>query len=76
MKEIDDKVVFISKNPLPQDLADLPWNWEFEGSLSKLLGIYMGTDIFAESMANHLQTTLDKRLALARKNPQTLSVKV
>lgn len=32
VKVVDVKAILISRDPLPQELADLPWKWETEGN--------------------------------------------
>lgn len=61
-------------HPLPQELLDLPRNWEANGSLTKLLCIFIGAEISADSMKTYLLETLEKRLKIARKSPHNLMV--
>lgn len=77
VKETDIvRAVHLLDQPLPDELVDLPWIWETEGNLSKVLGVFMGIEISADSMQRYLQEALDKRLAMARRKPQTLMLRV
>lgn len=50
VKEIEVQAIFVANKLLPQDLKDLPFNWETEGNLSKLLDIFIGKDLSPLSM--------------------------
>lgn len=54
IKEVGVKAVLVSNEPLPHELEYLQWTWETKGSLSKLLGIFMGVEISPSSMASYL----------------------
>lgn len=76
VKEIGVKAILISNNPNPHELEDLPFVWESEDNPSKVLSVFMGEEISLESMSTYLQETLDKRLQIARRLPQTLKLRV
>lgn len=70
------KVVYLLNNPLPTPLASLDWVRETEQTLSKLLGIFMGTSISLATMFEHLDAMLNKRRKMACLHAYTLSVRV
>lgn len=76
VKEIGIKEFLISDDPLPQELADLPFMWEIVENPSKVLGVFVGDKISPKNMGTYLQETLDKRLAITCKFPQTLKQRV
>lgn len=76
IKYIGVKVVLISDHPLPHELAHLDFLWENNQACSKLLEVFVGTEISPLLMGHALQTTLEERLKRARKFPYTLAYRV
>lgn len=76
VKEEGVKDAFISDQPMSEEIKELNFNWENETSLSKILGFFVGEDLFADSMTNYLTVVLGGRLKKARQNPQSLMVRV
>lgn len=54
VKEEGVKVVLIFDLPMMDEIKELNFNWEKEMGMSKLLGFYVGEDIFAIIMTNYL----------------------
>lgn len=74
MKENGVKVVHILKQALLEELLNL--DWEFQATISKVLGIYMGNDISPQRILDQLVDTLEKCLEKAKKNPYSLIVRL
>lgn len=70
------KTVLISDQPPPPELADLDFVWEDNQSCSKLLGVFIGTEISPFVMGQALLTILEERLRRARKCLYTLAFRV
>lgn len=65
VKEEGVKVVFISNSSLRDELAAYNWNWETEGNFTKLLRVFIGTEISQISMTQDLQKTVAQLLRIA-----------
>lgn len=48
------KVVLVFADPVPQELADLPFSWGMEDNPSKVLSVFMGEEISPKSMSMYL----------------------
>lgn len=76
VKEMGVKVVIVLKQPIPEELQELQWNWEAEGQASKLLGLHMGGDISPVQMEEKTLAALEARLQKARLKPHSLYTRV
>lgn len=74
IKETRVKAIFISSDPMPNDIKSLDCAWEEGEGISKLLGFHVGTDISEPLALKHLQDMLERRLKHARLNPYSLLV--
>lgn len=76
IKETRIKAIYISLYPMPNDIKALDWDFEEEGSWSKLLSFHMGSEISPSLSLNHLEMTLEKCLQNAFLNPYSILVRV
>lgn len=60
------KAVFISRNPMPQELRALNWTWETGPNHSKLLGFYIGENISHEQMVQQIQGKMEESIGKAK----------
>lgn len=76
IKEIGIQEIFVSYDPLQDDLRELGWIWEEEETLTKLLGFFIGSKISSQRMLDHLKHALENRLRYARKAHHSLMMRV
>lgn len=55
--------VYIGEGPIPDEWLQFPWQWENEGSYSKLLGRFFGPGISHAMSIQQLKAKLEKLIA-------------